>query len=286
MNNLEEPENRNTLPFTEDYWKEEGGHKWVEHIDATESSLEAFNEILLEQAFINDGEWVLDVGCGGGMNSMEIAQRVGPGGWVRGLDISGPILKIARSRGEGYSNLEFIEGDAARVSLEEDNYDLIFSRFGVMFFSDPVAAFTNLRNSLKSTGRMVFLCWRSLQENPWMSIPAQAVSSVVEPQGPAPDPTAPGPFSLAESSRIEELLTSAGLKIIDLRTVDVVMRLGPMSETVEYFLKMGPAAAALADAGEELKKAAAEALRHALEQFESNGTVNPPAAAWIVNAEK
>ena len=119
-----------------------------------------------------------------------------------------------------------------------------------------------------------------------MSIPAQAVSAIVEPQGPAPDPTAPGPFSLAESGRVQELLTSAGLKVIDLKAVDVVMRLGPMSETVEYFLKMGPAAAALADAGEELKKAAAEALRHALQQFESNGTVNPPAAAWVVRAEK
>jgi len=283
---LGKPENQSTLPFTEEYWKQEGGHKWVEHINETEASLAAFNEILLEQALVKAGEHVLDVGCGGGMNSVEIARRVGPAGRVRGVDISGPILYVARSRGEGFANLEFIEGDAALMDLAEGGYDLVFSRFGVMFFSDPAAAFINLGNALKSTGRMVFLCWRSLQDNPWMSVPAQAVASVVQPQGPAPDPLAPGPFSLADSGRIQEILTSAGLKLLDLQAIDVEMKLGPLSETVEYFMKMGPAAAMLVDADEELKIAATEAIRHALRQFESNGVVNPPAAAWIVIAGK
>ena len=281
-----ELDNRKTLPFTEEYWKEGGGQRWVEHIDATESSLGAFNEVLLEQALIKTGEYVLDVGCGGGVNSLEIARRVGPEGRVRAVDISGPILKVARSRGKGHTNLEFIEGDAAVIDLAEGFFDLIFSRFGVMFFSDPVTAFMNLRNSLKATGRMVFLCWRPLQDNPWMSVPAQAVFSVIPPQGPPPDPAAPGPFALGESSRIRELLTNAGLKLIELQAIDVVMKLGPLPETVEYFMKMGPGAEALVDAGEQLKNTAADALRLALRQFESNGTVNPPAAAWIVIAGK
>ena len=258
----------------------------MEHINETEASLEAFNEILLEKAFVRTGEHVLDVGCGGGVNSVEIARRVGPEGRVRGIDISGSILDVARSRSRGLANLEFIEGDAALMDHGEGGYDLVFSRFGVMFFSDPAAAFINLGNALKSTGRMVFLCWRSLQDNPWMSIPAQAVASVLQPQGPAPDPLAPGPFSLADSGRIQEILNSAGLKILDLQAIDVVMKLGPLSETVEYFMKMGPAAAMLVDADEKLINAAAEAISHALGQFESNGVVNPPAAAWIVIAGK
>lgn len=281
-----ELDNLRTLPFAEEYWKEEGGHKWVEYIDATESSLETFNEILLEYAHVKAGENVLDVGCGGGVNSLEIARRVGTEGRVRGVDISGPILKVARSRGKGQANLEFIEGDAAVIDLAEGYYDLVFSRFGIMFFSDPVAAFMNLRNSLNSTGRMVFLCWRSLQDNPWMSIPAQAVFSVIPAQGPSPDPAAPGPFALAESGRIRDILTNAGLKLLELKAIDVAMKLGPLSDTVEYFMKMGPGAAALVDAGEELKTAAADAIRHALRQYESNGVVNPPAAAWIAIAAK
>lgn len=279
-----EPDSQTTSPFTEEYWKQEGGRKWVEHIDATETSLQAFNEILLEHASINSGEHVLDVGCGGGVNSMEIARRVGVNGKVRGVDISGPILDVARSRSEGLVNLEFIEGDAALMDLSAGDYDMVFSRFGVMFFSDPIAAFKNLQNSLKTKGRMVFLCWRSLQDNPWMSIPAQAVFSVVEPRNPAPDPLAPGPFSLAESGRIQEILSGAGLKIDKLKAIDVTMELGPMSETVEYFMQMGPAAAALVDAGAEMKQAASEAIRDALSQFEINGVINPPAAAWIVIA--
>ena len=281
---MNKPEISESLPFTESYWQQEGGHKWVEHIDATESSLEAFNPILLEQAAIQLGEHVLDVGCGGGVNSIEIATRVGPDGHVRGVDISGPILSVARIRGQGLVNLEFAEGDAAQMDFTEKKYDLVFSRFGVMFFSDPVAAFSNLRNSLKPGGRMVFLCWRSLQENPWMSVPGQAVASVVPEPPPAPDPLAPGPFSLADSERIREIITAAGLQIYELNAVDVIMKLAPMAETVEYFMNMGPAAALLADAAEELRTAAAAAMYEALQQYVSDGVVRPPASAWIVIA--
>lgn len=279
-------ENQSDLPFTEAYWKQEGGVKWVENIESTESSLEVFNEILLEQALVMAGEKVLDVGCGGGVNSIEIARRVGPEGRVMGVDISSSILSIARARGDSLANLEFVEGDAALMDFRENDYDLVFSRFGVMFFSDPITAFKNLRHSLKSNGRMVFLCWRSLHDNPWMNIPAQAVADVMQHQAPAPDPLAPGPFSFADSTRIQEVLTEAGLKMLDLKAVDVVMKLGPLSETVEYFMNMGPAAAALVDTPLEVKAAAAEAVSRALGQFVSNDKVNPPAAAWLVMAGK
>ena len=280
-----ELDNKRTLPFAEEYWKEDGGHKWVEYIDATESSLEAFNELLLDHAQVKDGEFALDVGCGGGVNSMEIANRVGPGGKVKGVDISAPILDIARSRGTGRANLEFLEGDAAAIELPEGYFDLVFSRFGVMFFSNPVAAFENLKKAIRPGGRMVFLCWRSLEENPWMGVPTQAVFSIIPPQGPAPAPDAPGPFSLADSGRIREILKNAGLKVAEVKAVDVTMKLGPLAETVDYFMKMGPGAAALVDAAEHQKQAALNAVRDSLVQFEVNGLIKPPAAAWIVAAE-
>lgn len=281
-----ELDNKRTLPFAEEYWKKDGGHQWVEYIDATESTLEMFNEILLEHAQVKKGEFVLDVGCGGGVNSIEIANRVGPEGKVRGVDISAPILNVARSRGLGHINLEFEEGDAATVELPEDYYDLVFSRFGVMFFSDPVPAFANLCNSIKPTGRMVFLCWRSLEENPWMGVPTKAVFSIIPPQGPAPAPDAPGPFSLAESNRINEILEKAGFKVDVVKAIDVKMRLWSLSETVDYFMKRGPGAAALVNASDHQKQVAEDAVRDSIRQFEVNGLIKPPAAAWIVIAGK
>lgn len=277
-------DNKRTLPFAEEYWREEGGHKWVEYIDATESSLEAFNELLLDHAQVKKGEFVLDVGCGGGVNTMEIANRVGPDGNVKGVDISPAILNIARSRGLNLANLEFMEGDAAAIELPEEYFDLVFSRFGVMFFSDPVSAFENLRKSIKPSGRMVFLCWRSLEENPWMGVPTQAVFSIIPPRTPAPAPDAPGPFSLAESDRIRGILKGAGLNVHTVKTVDVTMKLGTLAETVDYFMKMGPGAAALVDAGDHQKVAAADAVRDSIRQFEVNGLITPPGAAWIVVA--
>ena len=177
-----------------------------------------------------------------------------------------------------------MEGDAAAIELPEDYYDLIFSRFGVMFFSNPVSAFTNLRKSIKPEGRMVFLCWRSLEENPWMGEPTQAVFSIVPPRGPAPAPDGPGPFSLAESGRIREILQNAGLNVEVVKAVDIFMKLWDVAETVDYFMKMGPGAAALLDATDQQKQAAADAIRDAFIKYEVDGRVSLPAAAWIVIA--
>jgi len=281
---LNEQENTGTSPFSEEYWKEEGGHKWVENLDATEASLEIFNDILLEHAGIREGDVILDVGCGGGANSIEMAKRTGRRGKVTGIDISGPILRIARERGRGLENIEFQEGDAARVIHNEGQYDLVFSRFGVMFFSEPVAAFRNLRKSMKTPGRMVFLCWRTMEENTWMNAPTQAIFSILSPVNQPPPVDAPGPFSLASRDRIEEILTTAGFEVAGVKAVDVKMNLGPLPETVEYFMNMGAGAAALANANHEQKTAVAGILTKVLQEFESSGIVKAPAAAWIVSA--
>ena len=281
MNNLN---NKRTLPFSEDYWKEEGGHKWVEYLDATETSLEPFNKIMLEYTGITEAEVVLEVGCGGGANSIELAKRVGSGGSVTAVDISAPILSIARARGAGIQNLEFVEGDAAIIKLETGHYDLIFSRFGVMFFSAPVCAFVHLRNSMKPSARMVFLCWRTLEENAWMNVPTRAIFTIIPPAGPPPAPDDPGPFSLASRTRIEEILTAAGFRMIQVKAVDIKMELGTLPDTVEYFMKMGPGAAALAGADEHQKDTVSDVLTKALRQFETAGKVIAPAAAWIVSA--
>ena len=274
----------NIIPFSEDYWKQDGGRKWVELIDETEATLQVFNEKLLEHAGIGAGETVLEVGCGGGLNSIEIASRVGETGSVLSVDISPEILAVAAARGGHVTNLVFTEGDAASMSLEPGLFSLIFSRFGVMFFSDPVNAFVNLRRALRPDGRMVFLCWRSMEENTWMMEPARAVQEVIPPQGPPPDPDAPGPFSLGQRETLTSLLGDAGFQSIDIAALDVGMSIGPLSNTVEFFMKMGPAAVAVADATEAQKAEVKEALGKALKKYETADGVVMPGAAWLVSA--
>lgn len=274
----------NIIPFSEDYWKQDGGKKWVELIDETEATLQVFNERLLEHAGITAGETVLDVGCGGGVNSIEIANRVGKAGRVVGVDISAEVLAVAEARSGHVDNLEFTEGDAASMPFDPDNFSLIFSRFGVMFFSDPVSAFANLRSSLKTEGRLVFLCWRSMEENTWMMEPARAVHEIIPPQGPPPDPDAPGPFSLGKSERVVGLLGAAGFQSIDIAAMDVGMRIGPLSNAVDFFMRMGPAAVAAADATEEQTSAIRNVLADVLKRHDTDDGVVMPGAAWLVTA--
>ena len=274
------------LPFAESYWKEEGGEKWVEYIDETEATLQEFNKKLLEATDINLGDTVLDIGCGGASNSMELARRVGETGTVTGVDISAPILVVASKRTENISNLQLIEADAASLQLEAGHYDLLFSRFGVMFFSDPVTAFKNFQQALSEGGKMVFLCWRSLQENSWMGVPVKAVVDIVPPEGPPPDPTMPGPFSLYDKNRIQSILTAAGFTKIDIDPVDIEMNLGPLDKAVDYFTRMGPAVALLAEATEDQKQRAVASMENAMQHYISSGNYLAPAAAWIVTARK
>ena len=282
--NVHDMSDTKKLPFAEDYWKQDGGQKWVELIDATESYLDVFNKMLFERADIATGESVLDIGCGGGLTSIELANRVGTEGRVMGVDISPDILAVAGVRGRAVANLKFTEGDVATMHLEPGAFSLIFSRFGMMFFSDPVMAFSKLRNALKPSGRMVFLCWRTFDENPWMKEPTQAVFEILPPQDPPPQPDSPGPFSLGKKERIEYLLGAAGFKSIAIEALDTGMSMGALTDVVDYFMRMGPAAAVIADAADEHQTAARTVIREVLKRYETDQGVITKAAAWIVTA--
>lgn len=276
----------NKQAFSEDYWKEEGGQKWLENINAVESSLIPLSEILLERAALREAEFVLDIGCGGALTSLEIARQVGPGGQVTGLDISADILSVARQRAARVPNLQLREGDAGSITLPERYFDLIFSRFGVMFFNDPIAAFKNFHKAMKPSARLVFLCWRTLDENPWMGEPAAAVFQHLPPPDKPEtlDADAPGPFSFADSGRVRHILDSAGFKDINLEAVDTGMPLGTMDETVSFLMQMGPAAEVIAQASDDEKDTAVMAIRHVMTKYETADGIMPPAAAWIVTA--
>ncbi len=265
------------------YWNEEGGERWVRHIDGVEAMLEPLSTRLLERVAAQGGERVLDIGCGGGITSAALARAVGAGGQVTGLDVSKVILDVARQRYAAIANLEFLLSDASSHAFAPGAYDVLTSRFGVMFFHDPHTAFANLRRALTARARLCFTCWRRLDENPWMGLAAAAAFSVLPPP-PKPEPGAPGPFSFAKRERVIDILSSAGFGGIEFEAVDRPIDLGSVDEAMAWLTNMGPAAQPLQDAGETDSAAAQAAMRKALGDVASNGRVVLNGATWVVSA--
>lgn len=271
------------------YWNEEGGQTWVAHMEKIESLIAPLSTIALEQAMPTDGEVVLDVGCGGGTTSRALAERVGQQGRVTGVDISATILTVAKERFGHMANLRFEVGDAQTMALGEGVFDLIHSRFGVMFFQDVIAAFTNLHRTLKPTGRLCFLSWRAREDNPWIQRPMAAIAEIFPPPQnsvvDAPDPDAAGPFSLSDPERIHQVVQSAGFTQVHLHALDEQMSMGSTDDAVSFILSMmGPSADQMRQATHEQVTALHDAIRSIVEHYETPNGVCVPCAAWLVSA--
>ncbi len=190
------------------FWNGPGGQGWLAtYHQRIERSIADLGQDALAAAAAQPGEHVIDVGCGMGGTTADLARAVGPTGHVLGADISEPLIEAARSH--RVDNATFVVGDAVTYPFKAAAYDLVFSRFGVMFFGDPVAAFRNLRHALKPAGRLVFLCWRTPQENPWGLVPLRAAAPFLPPI-PRPGPEDPGQYSFGDRARVERILKDAG----------------------------------------------------------------------------
>ena len=265
------------------YWNEQGGEKWVQNLDHVDRMIGVFNTHLMKAAAAQDGEKVLDVGCGGGTTSAAFAHKVGNHGEVLGVDVSRVILEAARTRQTHVENLSFALGDAASFEFEPGCFDLFSSRFGIMFFEDPEQAFRNLRAALKSGGRCAFVCWRTLAENPWIAAPAAAAFEILPRPEPA-DPNAPGPFAFADATRLTGLLEAGGFADIQIEAVDELLNLGALAGALEFLRRMGPAAAALQEASAAEACAAINAIEKVLASYVSEGSVQMPGSIWVVKA--
>jgi len=270
------------------YWNEEGGRKWVENIHIIESMIAPISEIMIERISARQGEKVLDIGCGGGITSIRLAGLVAPIGNVVGIDVSEPILQIAKNRAATIDNIQFILNDAGTIPLEPNTFDIITSRFGIMFFDNPILAFRNLHTSLIPNGRLIFMCWRKIHENPLMNEPVKIISELLELKDDAEyaDPTIPGPFSLSDPQHLTDLLETAGFNNIKLQKVDENLPLGKLEQAISYSMKMGPAGKILKDATHQIKQEASHAIRQAFKKYSKDNRVNVPSATWIVSATK
>lgn len=273
-------------------WNGRTGGAWLTHQERLDRMLAPFGEAAFEAALPAPAEHVLDIGCGAGSTTLALARAIGPYGTVTGLDISEPLLARARARAmEAGIAAAFLLADAASHGFAPESIDLLFSRFGVMFFDDPAAAFVNLRRALKPDGRLAFVCWRGAEENDWVRLPMTAVRSIVPPQTPL-DPDAPGPFSFGDAKRVKAILTDAGFAGIELAAFDRdlifgsgVSRDAAIEDALEQAFEVGPLSRALADQPEPVRRQAAQAVRAAFAERVSGTRVVIRGAAWVVTAQ-
>jgi len=228
----------------------------------------------------------VDIGCGCGAPTLAFARAVGPSGRVAGLDISGPMLAEAerRARAAGIANVDWRHADPATAALDE--YDLLVSAFGVMFFGDRVAAFTNMRRSAAPDARLVLVCWRTLAENPWMEVPMTAVARHLPPR-PKPVPNAPGMFAFADPGHVTEVLAATGWMAPRFEKLDMDFDIAAgrgLEEAVVQSTEIGAVNSWLRNQPERVVSAAIASLREELKPYANGRSVRLRGAMWLISS--
>jgi ubiquinone/menaquinone biosynthesis C-methylase UbiE len=271
------------------YWNEQGGPRWVQRQQQLDAQINQLGLAAMQRASIQPGERVLDIGCGCGQTALELAERVGPQGAVLGVDISEPMLTRARERQSERSlkNLTFLHADAQTHQFEPVCFDLLFSRFGVMFFENPAAAFANLRTAIQPEGRLCFVCWQALDKNEWARVPLAAATRYA-PLPTPPSPDAPGPFAFANPERVRRILETAGFTNISIEPHEAALTMGgatTVEEAVDFVMEIGPIARLLVNTSADVRARVVEELHVALAPYATPGGVSMNGGAWIVYAQ-
>ena len=266
------------------HWNGPAGEAWVAAQDLLDGMFHRLEEALAETAAKAGARRVLDIGCGTGATTLAVARRLGPGGEALGVDISAPMVAAARTRAEREgSPARFVVADATTHALPAGHFDLAVSRFGVMFFPDPVAAFTNIRGALRPGGGLAAVAWRSREENPFMTT-AERTAVPMLPEAPPPRRAdAPGQFGFADEGRVRGILANSGWSGIEMRPVDVDCRF-PATALELYLTRLGPLGTLLREVDEGTRGRVIGAVRAAFQPFVHGDTVRFTAACWWIEA--
>jgi SAM-dependent methyltransferase len=264
-----------------DYWNGPAGRTWVDVQERLDAMLAPITAVLLARAEPRAGERAVDVGCGCGDTTIALAKR---GTAVWGIDISEPMLAHARARAAGLQQLAFSRTDAATQAFTPD-HQLVLSRFGVMFFAEPSAAFANLRSALTADGRLVFSAWQAPALNPWVAVAGRAVQPFLPEPDHAPDPRAPGPFAFADADYLRGILEGAGYTDIELEPFTTRLQMAEdLDSAMDFLGAVGPLARVLKELDADARAPALDAVRAALSPHIDADGLRLGAACWLVRA--
>lgn len=270
-----------------EFWNEVQGDKWVRLQDRTDAMLQPVGRAAIERLSLRPGERVLDVGCGCGTTTLDLAEQVGSGGTAVGADVSRPMLAHASERAAASDSIaSFLEADAQTHNFGDGSYDAVFSRVGVMFFKSPEAAFANLRRAVAPGGRLTFACWRERADNPWLVTAMKIAGQHIE-LPPPPEVGEPGPFSFADESHVRPIVEGAGWADVAFERFDTELHLGSDAEdATKFIMQMGPASPLVAEADEKTQAAVFSDLQAALAHHGGPEGVRMEASIWIVTAKQ
>lgn len=270
-----------------DYWNGNAGEKWVQHSDHLDGMLAPLADAVIAAANLSAGERVLDVGCGAGVLSFMALDKVGARGAVTGVDVSAPLLALARERAETRGQLARFEDCDASSFQMETKADVLMSRFGVMFFDEPAAAFANLRGNIVPTGRLAFACWQPMMKNDWVRVPLEVGITHLNEAPEMPPPGTPGPFAFADPAHVEKLLSDAGWQNVSLTpwVGKLIMPGDTPADTAAFMMEIGPVARLLKAENLDVAPVQAELTERMRQMVTPEGRVAMGASVWIVTAD-
>ena len=272
-----------------EFWNGEGGQRWAEHDAQFERTIGPLTAPLLARIDANAAAHALDIGCGCGNQTLALARHLGPGAHVTGVDISAPMLALARQRAAAdAAPIEFLLADASTHRFEPGSFGLLFSRFGVMFFADPLQAFRNLHAAGTNGARLVFCCWQAPALNDWLRLPLQAALRHVPAPAPA-DAHAPGPFAFADRERVTGILEAAGFGAVHFESLETELCFAEgdtLAAAADAMVQAGPVSALLAPLDDEQRARALDDIRAALAPHYRDGKMMMRSAAWLVSADR
>lgn len=273
---------------TRDEWRGRTGQEWARRDSALDRLLGPSGREGVSELAPRSGERILDLGCGSGASTAELAMGVGEAGHVTALDISPDLLALARDRLTAVPQVDCVEADVETHALAAHSFDAVYSRFGTMFFGDPVTALRNVHRALKPDARAVFVAWRDAGRNQWASVPMTFVASGATSGGPS---TAPSPFGWAEREVFEPVLMASGFRNVRATTFEYMAEIAegddpdPTQRAVAFMMRIGPLAARLRGASDEAKRETGEFLAQRLARHVTGGAVRLRACAWIISAD-
>lgn len=270
------------------FWNEVLAPKFIRFKHILVDGLSQHSEAIFPSLPVRKGDHVLDVGCGFGDTAIKLAELVGPKGKVVGIDCCDAFLDFARKAARGHRNVSFMRGDA-EIALPTNQYDLVFARFGTMFFANPVAGLRNMRKALKPGGRMVHIVWRARADNPWLSMAKEVVLRFLPEPGADAQTCGPGPFSMSDEATVRQMMTIAGYEKIEFRRVDAPVLIGnDIADAIAFQLAIGPAGEVFREAGKEAEEKRAQieaALAEAIKRQKTSARgIVMESSSWVISA--